>query len=316
MVHDGGHISWYRREGDAGGTGERMPLILQDPTDAEKEEAERLFLLSDRLTREGDAEEAFEICREAAILGNARAQAHLGIMYHFGDGTPADASCAFQWFRLSASHGDPHGQFGLAACYRVGEGTAPDPVSAFSYYRAAALQDLPEAFTHYGTCLQYGIGTAPDAQEAQVWYEKAIEHDVPGAKTLLATVYEASGDRARVKQAFLLYREAAETGEKEARYRLGRMYFFGPDEYVQGKDRVLGVGFERDHRKALECFKEVCAESFEAVYLMGQCYEMGLDGVEQDLKEARECYRAAASSGCAYAAEAQQWLDEHPERDA
>ena len=293
-----------------------MPLILQDPTDAEKEEAERLCQIAESLVREGDAEEAFEACMEAAKHGNARAQALLGIMYRFGDGTAANARREFLWSQLSAAQDDPHGHLELAFCYMNGEGTPHDPLRAFAHYQAAALQDLPEAFTHYGSCLQHGIGTEPDVEEAQKWYERAIAHGVPGAKTLLATIYEASGDRALVKQAFLIYREAAAAGEQEAHYRLGRMYFFGPDEYVQGNGRVLGVGFERDHRKALAHLKSACPASREAAYLIAQCYEQGMGGVEQDLAQAREHYGIAAASGCRYAAQARRWLKEHPEGDA
>jgi hypothetical protein len=44
--------------------------------------------------------------RKAAFHGNAESMYHLGLVYHWGSGTPKDPSLARYWFRRAADKGN------------------------------------------------------------------------------------------------------------------------------------------------------------------------------------------------------------------
>src|ERR1035437_9155320 len=86
-----------------------------------------------RMTMEGrrvkkDPEKGLELVRNAAILGNRRAQFFLGMAYQSGYGVPQDAERAHQNFRLCAAVGETSCQVRLAKlllvnCEKAGGGS-------------------------------------------------------------------------------------------------------------------------------------------------------------------------------------------------
>jgi TPR repeat protein len=61
-----------------------------------------------------DTEKGLELMRNAAVLGQKRAQFHLGVAFETGDGVPQDLNEARQYFRLCAAAGEPPCQVKLA----------------------------------------------------------------------------------------------------------------------------------------------------------------------------------------------------------
>ena len=79
--------------------------------------------------------------------------------------------------------------------------------------------------------------------------------------------------------------EAAEDGDLEAMYRLGRSYYYGED------------GAPKDGEKALEWFTRAAeGDSIAAQYYLGLCYSRAV-GTEKDLVRAAELFTAAADEG-------------------
>jgi len=61
-----------------------------------------------------------------AKAGDARAQANLALIYHYGLGIAANFTKALQWYRAAALQGNIDGQIGLAVLYAQGQGVPTD----------------------------------------------------------------------------------------------------------------------------------------------------------------------------------------------
>ncbi len=85
--------------------------------------------------------------------------------------------------------------------------------------------------------------------------------------------------------------QAAEQGDSEAQYKLGRMYADGVN--------ADGTGVTQDYAEAAKWYRQA-AEQRHALsqYLLGMMYEKG-EGVAEDNAEAMRLYRLAADQGYA-----------------
>lgn len=81
--------------------------------------------------------------KPAAEAGDARAQANLASIYHYGLGISANFDKAFHWYRAAALQGDPDGQIGLAILYAQGHGVPADLAIAHMWL-TVALDGLPQ----------------------------------------------------------------------------------------------------------------------------------------------------------------------------
>ena len=95
-------------------------------------------------------------------------------------------------------------------------------------------------------------------------------------------------DMAEKKQEDLkALQEAAEDGDLDAQYRLGRSYYFGDD------------GAPKDGEKAFYWFQKAAeGDSIAAQYYLGVCYSRSV-GTEKDIARAVELFTAAADEGYA-----------------
>jgi hypothetical protein len=64
--------------------------------------------------------------KEAALLGHARAQYNLGLMYKNGVGVPRDYREAARWYHAAAERGEPRAQKNLYNFYVSGRGVPQD----------------------------------------------------------------------------------------------------------------------------------------------------------------------------------------------
>ena len=99
-------------------------------------------------------------------------------------------------------------------------------------------------------------------------------------------VMSSLNDMAEKKQEDLkALQAAAEDGDLDAQYRLGRSYYYGDD------------GAPKDGEKAFEWFSRAAeGDSIAAQYYLGLCYSRAV-GVEKDLVRAAELFTAAAEEG-------------------
>ncbi len=96
--------------------------------------AQALYALAMRQLRDHDSRGAFKLMREAATLGNRRAQYQLGLLYARGEGGGRDLKKARRWLQKAAMQGHPKAQFYLGRMYVVGDGGDRDPVLATMWF--------------------------------------------------------------------------------------------------------------------------------------------------------------------------------------
>ena len=82
--------------------------------------------------------------RLAADQDNARAQSHLGHMYHEGEGVLQDAREAVKWYRLAAEQGDAQAQRNLGMMYAQGSGVLQDYVRGHMWANIAGANGNEE----------------------------------------------------------------------------------------------------------------------------------------------------------------------------
>lgn len=135
--------------------------------------------------REGKAEDAVELLRESAELGDAEAMEELGECYRTGDGVSKQGLEAEQWFIRAAVAGNSAAMVSLGALYWLGDG-------------------IPE-----------------NSDEAAKWFQRAADKNNSSGMYDLARFYEVGRsvpkDLARAKQ---LYQQSAALGNVEAQRRL------------------------------------------------------------------------------------------------
>src|SRR3954469_21996359 len=128
--------------------------------------------------RTGDFPRAVKSIGPAAERGNARAQAQLGFLYHYGRGVPQNYNLAYYWYRRGAEQGDPAAQHLLGLLYDKGQGTPTDHVLAHMWLSlAAAATKGPEHEDNVrlrnAVATKMSLGQLSDAQSLAVsWVPK------------------------------------------------------------------------------------------------------------------------------------------------
>jgi len=218
--------------------------------------------------------------KQQAASGDAAAQCGLGRMYSLGKGVPEDDAQAVLWFRKAAEQGDAHAQYDLGLSYNEGHGVPQDYAQAALWYRKAAEQGDTDA--------QYNLG---------VWYEegeyRGVDQDTQAAfwrrkirawRAYINSVDFHFSEHWRFSKAAFWYRKAAEQGDAEAQYNLGRLYYDGR-------------GVAQDYDQAALWFRAAAEQGdSDAQDELGNLYLSG-EGVAQDYAQASLWYRKAAEQG-------------------
>lgn len=89
------------------------------------------------LNRSRDYAEALLLYRQAALLGNSKAQTNIGMMYYSGQGVAADFAQAAKWFESAALQNNGMAQYNLACLYFHGAGVAKSPRQACKWLQKA-----------------------------------------------------------------------------------------------------------------------------------------------------------------------------------
>jgi TPR repeat protein len=196
------HVEAMARAGEtrrAAEAGHRPSIIALAKTDAvwlkraaDVGEPEAMRLYATTLTDPGDAARWF---KSAAEAGDVPAMTETGRRFESGIGVAADREAALKWYRLAAKKGDRF------AMYRLGTLS-----SDMSWVRKAAEADLPEAMCRWGESLD-------DREQALALFRKAADLGYVNGWTRMAAV---TGDAA-------LLERAAQFGDAEAKLRLGEI---------------------------------------------------------------------------------------------
>lgn len=289
-----------------------------------------------------DFQAARRLFRRAAEMNHAQAQYEYGVMLDRGLGGEQDPVKGVRWIEHAAKGGCVEARLFIGKRYLSGEGVEKNDLRAEQYLRGAAESGLAEAQTVIGLLYRDSASLADPVQAAS-WLGKAVAQRYPAAYFSLSDLYERGVGVARdVKKADELLLQAADFGEPAAQLKLAKYYLTG----------AFGHAFPQDYRAALDWFKRAAAHGVaEAEYEVGVRYEQneGVDapdmnlavasylkaaemgfapaqnriaqvylygqGVNQNLREARRWFAAAAAQGVASAAKQALKLQGHVSDD-
>lgn len=130
-------------------------------------------------------EKTIDIIKQRADLGDAEAQAELGIMFYEGKGVETDFAQALKYFKLSADQGNTKGQFFLGGMYLKGVGVECNYEEAFKYLKLSADQGNSESQFCVGALYKAGKGITKDYKEAIKYFKLSADQGHKDAKKAL-----------------------------------------------------------------------------------------------------------------------------------
>jgi TPR repeat protein len=166
------------------------------------------------LTTRGKYQEAAGWYKQAAGMGIATAAYNLGTLYYNGQGFPKDYATAKHWFELAAGRNDPYAEFQLGIMAGDGKGMDADPKAEMRWYKKAAEQGLPAA--QYNLAVMYHNGEGVDAQD-----------DVTGYAWLLL----AQRGGLDIAEAKPVITDGMTPEQMQSAERLSRTLYVAPDAY-------------------------------------------------------------------------------------
>lgn len=258
-------------------------------------------------------ESAFDWFKQAAEENEeAEAQYYVGYCYLEGFGVDKDEEEAAEWFEKAADQGYVTAQVTLGWQYMTGTGVDEDKERAFELFDLAANQNNAQAQFYMGWCYGNGEGIDQDYRMAVQWFKKALENGYEDARTQLefyATRAEQQDENAQAdddddvpnsidecfakgaeamssgkqKLAVACLSRAAEAGHTQAQFYLATFY-------------DSGTGVKQDIQKSLELYTKSAEGGFYmSQFSLGQRYELGMYGVEQNYAEAAKWYEMTVS---------------------
>lgn len=245
---------------DAGNGVERDPARAQALYQQAADAGDILagFLLANRFLRgygaqAADLEQAIYWYEKVAQKGDREARMILANLYEGGQGVAADAVKAEYWYHKAAQeNGLAEAAYKLAELYEHGLGEiAPDARKAARWYRDAAKKGDAEAQLRLAQLYATGEGVVQDFALAGHWFARAAKAccGMPSFTTLIAQSPQLKlNDRRRL----LMYRRAAEEGNADARYMLGRWYERGE------------LGLRKNRKTALYWYRRAARQDYPA----------------------------------------------------
>jgi len=125
--------------------------------------------------------------RQAAQAGVATAAYNLGTLYFNGEGFPKDYTQAHRWFQLAANRGNEYAEFQLGMTYYTGQGVQKNPAQEIYWYNKAARQGLPAAQYNLAVIYNNGTEVQQDKVKAYAWMLLAQKGGLD-AKSALAII--------------------------------------------------------------------------------------------------------------------------------
>lgn len=118
-----------------------------------------------------------KILAQRADGGDTVAAYYMGMIYHFGLGTPQDRDEAVRWYKIAANKGLANAQYNLGLVSCPGTLCTQEIASdAAFWYKRAAKQGYAEAQHRLGLLYGRGLGVPKDDVAASVWLSLAAAH--------------------------------------------------------------------------------------------------------------------------------------------
>ena len=302
----------------------RMHLLGQG-CEEDEEEAQRWFR---------DALEAFQTA-EMAAEKKGYLRYRIGKCHAYGHGAEQNYEESARWFRQAVDENNPFAACSLAGQYLRGQGVEQSDAEAYSlFYMAATHEKQPNAYAQYqlGKLYRDGIGTEVNLEESRLWYARAYTGFLAMEETMAddclyyrlgSMNMTGTGTEVDLEKARYYFEKAAELGNADALYGLGKLYLKPefPDydpakavEYLEesaskgnafakyqlGKLLCQGELVPKDIARGLPLLEELAENGVTfASYIAGKVYlrEEGW----QNIKKAILYFRQAAEDGNSFA---------------
>jgi len=302
----------------------RMHLLGQG-CEEDEEEAQRWFR---------DALEAFQTAEMTAEKQDYL-RYRIGKCHAYGHGTEQNYEESAKWFQQAVDENNPFAAYSLAGQYLRGQGVEQSDTEAYSLYHIAATHEKqPNAYAQYqlGKMCRDGIGTEVNLEESRLWFARAyagflaMEEALADDKLyyrLGSMNMTGTGTEVDLEKARFYFKKAAELGNADALYGLGKLYLnpefhdYDPakaveylEEAVQkdnafakyqlGKLLCQGELVPKNIARGLPLLEELAENGVTfASYISGKVYlrEEGW----QDIKKAILYFRQAAEDGNSFA---------------
>ena len=293
--------------------------------EADEEEAQTWFR---------DALEAFHKAEQTAEK-KGYLRYRIGKCHAYGHGTEQNFEESAQCFQQAVEENNPFAAYSLGGQYLRGHGVEQSDEEAYSLFCMAATHEKqPNAYAQYqlGKMCRDGTGTEQDPQASERWFRMAYQGFLSMEKTMAddklyyrlgSMNMTGTGTEVDLEQARYYFEKAAELGNADALYGLGKLYlkpeFSGYDpakavEYLEkaaakdnafakyqlGKLLCQGELVQKDIARGLSLLEELAEEGVTfAAYIAGKVYlkEEGW----QDIKKAILYFQQAAEDGNSYA---------------
>ena len=194
-------------------------------------------------------------------LGDKDAQYNLGTAYAKGMGVPIDKAKALKLWVLAARKGHVLAQCNAGIAYQYGHGVDIDLVESIKWYKRAADQGLPSAQFIIGSMYLNFENKLINKSEGFRWIELAANNGFSDAIDFLKKEKE--------KDKFSMWFCAAEHGDVNARYNLGKAFSTGDGVPI---DKVQAVKW---YRLAAEQGHPAAQYSLGFAYLQGDGVSIG-----------------------------------------
>lgn len=178
------------------GSGPYSLTDIQDAMELAKlGDAEAQANLGIMLQSRGEYQRAAYWYQQAAQAGIANAQYNMGTLYFNGEGVPKDYAKAHEWFEKAAQRDNKYAEFQLGITYYTGQGVQKDPTQEIYWYEKAARQGLPAAAYNLGVIYNNGEEVPPDYVRAYAWLLIAQKGGLDASGALSAIAQNLSPDQ-------------------------------------------------------------------------------------------------------------------------
>ena len=299
--------------------------LLGQGCEEDEEEAQRWFR---------DALEAFRTA-ELSAEKKGYLRYRIGKCHAYGHGTEQNYEESARWFRQAVEDGNPFAAYSLGGQYLRGQGVEQSEEKAFALYHLAANHEKqPNAFAQYqlGKMCRDGIGAEVNLEESRRWFARAYARFLAMEETVAddrlyyrlgSMNMTGTGTEVNLEKARHYFEKAAELGNADALYGLGKLYLkpefpdFDPAKAVEyleeaaqkdnafakyqlGKLLCQGELVPKDIARGLPLLEELAENGVTfASYIVGKVYLR--EESWQDIKKAILYFRQAAEDGNSFA---------------
>lgn len=126
-----------------------------------------------------------------SIPENAEAQHEIGYMYDHGIGVTMNKNEALKWYQKSAEQGHPEGQADMGRYYYMGlGGLEKNFENSVYWFRLSAEQECTEGQLLLASAYENGEGVTKSDADALFWYKKAADHGDSQGYYNVGRIYE------------------------------------------------------------------------------------------------------------------------------